>query len=81
MQPLETITAEEIVEDGELQVEAEEEENREKNRKDNKLTAGYLSRKITDLTEMEEFMRCTSDTQCLEKVLPIYDTETKPGAQ
>ncbi|KAK4326023.1 hypothetical protein Pmani_003446 [Petrolisthes manimaculis] len=67
MQPQETITAEEIVEDGELQREVEEEENR----KDNKITAGYLSRKITDLTEMEEFMRCTSDTQCLEKVLPM----------
>ncbi|KAK4312557.1 hypothetical protein Pmani_016023 [Petrolisthes manimaculis] len=71
MQPHETITAEEIVEDGELQMEVEEEENREENRKDNKITAGYLSRKITDLTEMEEFMRCTSDTQCLEKVLPM----------
>ncbi|KAK3894001.1 hypothetical protein Pcinc_002209 [Petrolisthes cinctipes] len=71
MQPQETITAEEIVEDGELQMEVEEEENREENRKDDKLTAGYLSRKITDLTEMEEFMRRTSDTQCLEKVLPM----------
>ncbi|KAK3858664.1 hypothetical protein Pcinc_035170 [Petrolisthes cinctipes] len=67
MHPQETITAEEIVEDGELEMEVEEEENR----KENKLTAGYLSRKITDLTEMEEFMRCTSDTQCLEKLLPM----------
>lgn len=66
IQPQEIISVEEIVEDEELEMQVEDEENRKE-----KLMAGYLSRKITELTEIEEFMRSTSDTQCLEKVLPM----------
>ncbi|KAK3879874.1 hypothetical protein Pcinc_015600 [Petrolisthes cinctipes] len=54
LEPDET-SAENMIEDNELEVMAEEEKNT-KAVKENTVTAGYLSRKITDLAQMKDYL-------------------------
>ena len=56
--PEESVFAEEMVDD----VNLEEEESQESEEERNKISAGYLSKKITDLAHMEKFMRCATES-------------------
>ncbi|KAK4291304.1 hypothetical protein Pmani_035857 [Petrolisthes manimaculis] len=69
MEPDET-SAEEMIEDNEFEVMAEEEKSTE-----TVVMAGYLSRKITDLVQMKNYLCETgsSESEWVHKVLPLLE--------
>ncbi|KAK4325829.1 hypothetical protein Pmani_003608 [Petrolisthes manimaculis] len=71
LEPDET-SAEEMIEENELEVMAEEEKNTE-TVEEKIVTAGYLSRKITDLAQMKNYLCETgsSESEWVHKVLPL----------